>query len=183
MNFKQLVGQYALNRLVTEALPDIAYEGLKEGFDSPSLVMLAGIEKNENAFIIEQYFKAALSELRIDIPDKRTAALEYATIIAEEIIEGKRGLFEGVREIVYKILVGFGFSSKDVNYDYDSIFFKNVYGWFDSYDELLVAKHAWSDKKSNEELLEEVKEKLFEELKEWNEKMKEYLYWVNCIKP
>lgn len=167
MNFKQLIGQYALGNLMAAHLIDVAYQGLLEGFESPSLIILAGIEKNGNPFEIEQYLKSALIELGINIPDRRTASLEYATIIAQDIIEGRKDIFKGVSEMIYKVLHRFGFIAETVYYLYDSINFEGIYGLYHTCDDLLCADHAWSAEKSNQELMEEVKEELLEALKQW----------------
>lgn len=173
MNFKQLIGQYVIGNLLTEQLPQVAYKGLEEGFDSPSLVMLAGIEKGESSFVVEKHFKAALIELNIDIPDKRSAALEYATIIAQEIIDGKKNVFEGVGEIIYKVIRRGDFESYTTLYIYDGIFFERVYGLYYEYDGLENDLMHVSGDKSREQLILETRHDLLEELKKWKAKVQE----------
>ena len=171
MNFTQLIGQYVLGYLPTEQLPQVAYKGLEEGFDSPSLVILAGIEKGENFFIIEKYYKAALSELHMSIPDKKRAALEYAIIIAQEIIDRKKNVFEGVGEIIHKVIRRGDFESYTTLYVYDGIFFERVYGLYYEYDELENDLMHVSGDKSREQLILETQNDLLEELKKWKIKI------------
>jgi hypothetical protein len=71
LNFKQLVAKYVTGNLTTDQLPGIAYLAMVEGLDSPSLCILAGLEKNEDFYVIDRYFKLALKELDISIPDRR----------------------------------------------------------------------------------------------------------------
>jgi hypothetical protein len=171
MNFKQLIGQYALGNLLVEQLPELAYKGLEEGFESPSLIMLAGIEKNESSFVIEQYFKSALAELRIKIPERRNAALEYATIIAQEIIDGKKEVFDGVGEIISKVIRTNDFESDTTQYLYDGIFFDNVYGCYYNYDDLENPLVQISKGDSREALIVEAREKLLKKLIIWKDKI------------
>jgi len=172
MNFKHLIGQYVLGYLPTEQLPQVAYIGLEEGFDSPSLVMLAGIEKGENSFIIEKYFKAALSELNIHTPDKKKASLEYGMTIAQEIIDGKKNIFEGVGEIIHKVIRRGDFESYTTTYLYDGIFFESVYGLYYEYDDLENDMMQVSGDKSREQLILETKQDLLQELTNWIAKVR-----------
>lgn len=91
MNFRQQIAKYVTGNLTTDQLPDIGVKGLEEGLDTPSLCILAGLDKHESPFQIEHYFKMTLDELKIVLPDKRQAAIEYAFAIVDEILEGKKG--------------------------------------------------------------------------------------------
>jgi hypothetical protein len=168
MNFKQLIGQYALGNLAIDRLPQIAYVGLEEGYESPSLIILAGIEKGESSGVVEQYFKLALNELSIIIPDIRTLAIEHAIFLANEIILNKTDIIKGVSEILNSALGKYDFHTEDNKFVYDSVSFEKVYSWYDTYDDLLDAEYDWTEGKSNKELMIDVKEKLFEELERWS---------------
>ena len=50
-------------------LPQIGLIGLEENLESESLTILAGMNGDENAFEIEEYYKNALVELKIKEPD------------------------------------------------------------------------------------------------------------------
>ena len=43
MTFKQLLAKYVTGNLPTYQFPDIGIAGMKEGLDSPSLIILAGL--------------------------------------------------------------------------------------------------------------------------------------------
>jgi hypothetical protein len=167
VKFKKQILKYATGNLITSELPEIGIMGLEEGFDTPSLRILAGLSTTENPFVIEQYFKVALDEIQISLPDKRQAAIEYGYAIVDEIMEGKRGIFEGTKEIRYKAIDSYDFFSESQKYCYDSIGFEKAYALYDTIDELLHADRQWSDEKTNEELISEVKQELFNELKRW----------------
>jgi hypothetical protein len=156
--------------MTADQLPDIGVKGLEEGFDTPSLCILAGLNKNESPFQIEHYFKMTLDELKIELPDKRQAAIEYAFAIVDEILEGKKDVIEGTREIRYKAIDSYDFFSESIKYCYDSIGFESAYGLFDTYDELSNADRPWQKGKTNQQLMTETKAELIEELKNWKNK-------------
>lgn len=170
MNFRQQIAKYVTGNLTTDQLPDIGVKGLEEGFDTPSLCILAGLNKNESPSQIEHYFNMTLDELKIELPDKRQAAIEYAFAIVDEILEGKKDVIEGSREIRYKAIDSYDFFSESKKYCYDSIGFESAYGLFDTYDELSNADRPWQKGKTNQQLMLETKAELFEELKKWKNK-------------
>ena len=172
MTFRQHIAKFVTGNATTSQLTDIAIIGLEEGLDSPSLCILAGLNKNENPFEIREYFTKALNELNIQLPDKRQAAIEYGIAIADLIIAGKMDVIIGTKQIIDDAIHKYDFYSETKNYCYDSISFEHVYGVYHSYDDLINADYPWQIGKSNEELLKEVKAELWEELKKWSEKNK-----------
>ncbi len=158
--------------LTTDKLPDIGVTGLQEGLDTPSLCILAGLSKNESPFQIDHYFKLTLEELNIKLPDKRQAAIEYALAIVDEILDGKKDVITGTREIRYQAIGCYDFFSENRQYCYDSIGFEKAYGLFVTFDELSNADRPWQTEKTNEELMTVTKAELFEELKKWKKKIK-----------
>lgn len=172
MNFRQQIAKYVTGNLTTDQLPDIGLKGLEEGLDTPSLSILAGLSKDENPFQIEHYFKLTLDELKIILPNKRQAAIEYAFAIVDEILEGKKDVIDGTREIRYKAIDSYDFFSESKQYCYDSIGFESAYGLFDSYEELSNADRPWQAEKTNEQLMKETKVELLGELENWKNKIK-----------
>ena len=172
MNFRQQIAKYVTGNLTTDQLPDIGITGLEEGLDTPSLCILAGLIKNESPFQIDHYFKLTLEELNIKLPDKRQAAIEYAMAIVDEILDGKKDVIIGTREIRYKAIDSYDFFSESRQFCYDSIGFEKTYGLFDTIDELSCANVHWQTEKTNEQIMTETKTELFEELKKWKDKIK-----------
>ena len=171
MNFRQQIAKYVSGNMTTGQLPDIGITGLEEGLDSPSLCILAGLSEYENPFQIEHYFNLALKELKINLPDRRQAAIEYALALVDEIIKGNIEVIDGTREIRYKAIDSYDFFSESKQYCYDSIGFEKAYGLFDTFDELSVADTPWQTDKTNEQLMQETKIELLEELKRWRDKL------------
>jgi len=172
MYFKQLIAKYITGNIPPHEMPELAYSGMKEGYDSPSLHILAGLEDIEDSYETDKYFKLALNELGFTIPDSRQAALEYAVVLGEQIVNDKTDVYHGVKQIVNKALDTYNFYDESEQYLYDSILFNEVYSLYDTYDDLLVAEVDWVKGKSNEELMVEVKQELLEALKVWNDKIK-----------
>jgi hypothetical protein len=172
MNFTQQIAKYVTGNITTDQLPEIGITGLQEGFDTPSLCILAGLSKNESPFLIDHYFNLALKELNINLPDKRQAAIEYALGIVDEILEGEKDVIAGTREIRYKAIDSYDFFSESKQYCYDSIGFETAYGLFVTFDDLEDAVTPWQTEKTNEQLMSETRSELFEELKKWKHKIK-----------
>jgi len=171
VNFRQQIARYVTGNSTTDQLPDIGVRGLEEGLDTPSLCILAGLDKNENPFQIEQYFKLTLEELKFELPDRRQAAIEYSLAIVDEILDGKKDIIKGLSEIHYNSIESFDFFSETNEYCYDSIGYETVYGLFDTYEHLADADKPWQVDKSNEQLMTEIKDELWGEIKKWKEKI------------
>jgi len=77
MNFRQLLADYYLGNKSTSQLPEIALKGIQEGIESDSLLILAGMNGNDNQHEIAQYFKHAEIELNI----KEFPPLDSANIL------------------------------------------------------------------------------------------------------
>jgi hypothetical protein len=169
LNFRQLISKYVTGNMATEQLPDIAIKGLEENLDTPSLCILAGLNQPENFYLIDHYFKLTLEELNLKLPDKRQAAIEYSLAIVDEILDGQKNIIYGTYEIYNKALGSYNFDSEFKRYRYDSINFAKAYGLYWTYDDLSNSDYPWQAGKTNEQLMEEVKEELFAELKVFKE--------------
>jgi hypothetical protein len=162
-----------LGKISLHALPDIALQALEQGLDTPSLRILAGLSDHENEFVIDRYFKDTLLELSIELPDRRQAAIEVGLAIADEIFDGKRTIYEGVRDIECQALDAYPFYQETKNYVYDSISFEKAYGLFDTIDDLRDPGSAqWQAGKTHQEPEQALTKDLLTELKRWSEVMK-----------
>jgi hypothetical protein len=167
MNFRQQIAKYVTGNLTTSQLPALGLKGLEEGFETPSLSILAGLDKNENLFVINQYFEQTLKELDFVLPDKKQAAIQYAFAIIDEILEDRKDVTEGMQEIINKAFGCYDFFSESNQYCYDSIGFHNAYGLFDTYEELFIDDKHLIIEKSIDQLKTETKSELVNELKNW----------------
>jgi hypothetical protein len=172
MTFNQLLAKYVTGNLPTDQLPNIGIVGIEEGLDSPSLLILAGLGKNEALYEIEHYFNRTIEELKIELPDKRKASIELASAIIDEILLNEKDLVVGLREIRDQVLYNYDFYSESKNYCYDSIGFEKIYGLYDSFEDLSTVDYSLQLLKSNKQLMSELKAELLSELKTWNEKIK-----------
>ena len=167
MNFRQQISNYVLGNLTTSDLPKTALIGLENGLDSDSLVILAGLNEKDNSFEIDSYFNKAVDELGIQIPDKKTAALEiiryYADLIKSKQIDSYLGVERIVREVFYKT----DFFDNSKEYAYDCIGFERIYGLYDTCCELESADRPWDKNKTNQELIDGFKKDLIIEIEKW----------------
>jgi hypothetical protein len=103
VNFKQKLAAYKLQLLEDENLPDLAITGLMEGLDSESLIILAGMSKTDNIFSMKSYFKHALEELMLKIPDIEEANEIIIDYYSELIINRKLDSFLGFKNLLHAI--------------------------------------------------------------------------------
>jgi hypothetical protein len=171
VKFEHLIAKYVTGNLTTKDLPQVALVAMDEGLESESTIILAGLEKNENSFVIESYFNLAIKELGLTIPGKRDAALKYAIGISQEVINGEKDLITGVSEIYQKALGSYNFFGETKEYAYDSIYFERVYGLYDEYDDLTNELVQISGDYSREKLMAENRQELIKELIAWKEKL------------
>lgn len=151
-------------------LPELAMQGLMEGMESESLVVLAGMSKYDNAFEIQEYFEKSLLELKIDLPNKRQAAIIFALGLIEEIEKGKLDLIKGIYKIKNAAIDSYDFIDESDKFCYDSIGFEIIYGLFDEYFEVVECGDKWNKEKKGK-LSEKIKSDLFNELLKWKEIM------------
>jgi hypothetical protein len=106
MSLKQAIAFWKLGLLSSEQLPAIAAEALEVGFDCPSLRVLAG-ETDHIASTVDPLFSRAIDELRIPIPDHRSAAKVVAARYAAGILDGTWSPYEGARKIWWNVAHAF----------------------------------------------------------------------------
>jgi hypothetical protein len=170
LDFNQQIAKYITGNLSDSQLPDLALQGMQEGLESESLIILAGLSGDENKFVIIEYFKKALAELKLKLPEKRDAALLYANGLIEDILNGKREIIEGINEIKYDALNSFDFFSESREYCFDSIGFDKLNGLFESYFDIEF-NSRWTASK-NAKIKDEIKSELLLELRKWKNKIK-----------
>lgn len=77
---------------------DWAVDMLMLGYDSPSLLILAGISKPTTYYESEGYLKKSLEELNISVPASEEAIIRYCTYYIDKIAKA-----ENVKENLYHI--------------------------------------------------------------------------------
>ena len=105
-----------------------------------------------------------------DQDSKRQEAIDNARVIVAEIMDGKKDVVHGAKEVFYDALIEYDFPAETKKYVYDSIGLEKAYGLLDACMDLSDADHGWHKRKTNEQLLEEARTMLFEELKQWQSK-------------
>lgn len=160
----------------TSDLLKLGIEGLRNGLDSESLVILAGLSERDDSCEIKQYFYKTLNEIQVTLPDKRSAAIELAIYYAQKVIENKMNPIEGTSNIVINCLSSYDFSKESKRFVFDSIGFEKAFGLYDMHEDLRRADHSWSVTKTNEQLKMDIKLELMSELKVWTQKIMKTRY-------
>jgi hypothetical protein len=88
----------ALGLLISTDLPDLATLALVEGYDSPSLRILAGLNRVSDTDEVN-LLKKVFHELDVEIPESRDAVLYLGRGIAEQIVRREISAYEGARKI------------------------------------------------------------------------------------
>lgn len=172
MNFRLLALKIELNIESIRSVPNAAVQALQEGLDTPSLWILAGFSHYDDTYDIFHYYNMLLGELGIELPDKRTAAIEVALHIADEIFDNKKDLIEGAWEIKKTAIDTYPFYEESKRYVYDSICFRKIYASLLEIEELRCSDIQWKHNTTNKELEAEYCTVLMNELREWYALMK-----------
>ena len=81
--------------------PLAAVDALARGVDSPSLVLLAGANSQEDPAEVRSLFLAALAELQIPLPPQRDAAELLKVSYAHKVLAGTWSPRTGARKFVH----------------------------------------------------------------------------------
>lgn len=100
MNFLQKLSAYSLGIITDKDLPDLAMNGLEEGFDSESLRILAGHNSEDNAFVLKDYFTKTLKELKLTLKERKDAFIDIIAFYARNIVDRKVDAYLGFKKII-----------------------------------------------------------------------------------
>lgn len=112
MNVAKLTYRILGQRIVTwydgKLFVDWAVSLLKEGYESESLLILAGLD-NESLDVCENYFQKALEELAIDVEINESDLIDYyVESVVQEVVTGKMQAEKG-RQIMYDVTLKPGY--------------------------------------------------------------------------
>jgi hypothetical protein len=102
MNRSLTLTLWALGRLPSDQLPQVATDWLTEGLDSPSLRQLAGVGSPVMSEV-GPLFEKVLAELEIVAPKKEAALVLLGRHYAQQIIEGAIPPYKGARSIWWEV--------------------------------------------------------------------------------
>jgi hypothetical protein len=89
MNFKQRISAHAIGILTPKDLQETAAAGLAEGYASETLHTLAELYYNLHPVQLEDYFRQALDELNISLPDTYQAVIRMTRYYICQILNGE----------------------------------------------------------------------------------------------
>lgn len=102
MSRQTIVALWALGRLRSEQIPEIATDWLANGLDSPSLRRLAGVSAPVMSEV-GPLFERALTELRVVTPQKSEALMRLARHYAQQIVDGTVSPYDGARKLWWDV--------------------------------------------------------------------------------
>lgn len=131
--FKENIANLVLENVSVSALPKIALTALEDGIESESLLILAGMKENDNAFETEEFYKLALDELNILIPGKLDAGKTLLTFYLENIVSNSDKSYELMIKIdneVYKKINWEEISTIEYTYLGEEMGLEKLYTWY-----------------------------------------------------
>lgn len=84
----QVVAYSEVPNFNTDVCVDWALDMVSLGFESPSLLILAGLDKPTNYFETIEYLKDALKELKLELKSGEDAIIHYSYYFIKEIANG-----------------------------------------------------------------------------------------------
>ena len=156
MTFHQKLADFVLGNTTILDLPEVAMMGLNEGYESESLIILAGFCKYENGFEILSYFKKALSELNIELKSEKEAAIEMIHFYVDEILNERIDAIEGIKIIIKDILDVTSLLEETESAAYDSIAFDRLYSLYWKIDEFLDYDYSVETDRFTNEIRQEL---------------------------
>ena len=106
MNRSLTLTLWALGRLPSEQLPEVATDWLAKGLDSPSLRQLAGVGSPVMSEV-GPLFEKVLAELEVAAPNKEEALMFLDRHYAQQIVEGTVSPYEGAQKIWWQVTNAF----------------------------------------------------------------------------
>lgn len=104
---KQFFAKLYLQQITNGDYVDWAFACLEKGFDSKSLRLLAGLDRNHTIKAdFEELFRRSLVELGWDYPNEKEVLLNHSKNIAKEILAGEIEAAKGceqINEIYYQL--------------------------------------------------------------------------------
>jgi hypothetical protein len=142
--------------------------GLESGYETPSLILLAGLSDDENLFLVDDYLKKTIDELNVEFKEPNQAALFLIKSIADRILNNSVDTYIGCDFIFGHILRLTSLRNQDEKFVYDSIGLADIYGLYVAAEELKNAMSNRDKYKTNELLIEEMKNNIKTKFEIWN---------------
>lgn len=113
----KLFAKYCFGEASARDFSDWAINCLENGFDSKNIRILASMFNAQYLSEIEPYFIRVLDDLNRDYPKEEIHLLEYAKLIAKQILNKEISAVEGCNEI-YKVYRNLDYEPELADWDY-----------------------------------------------------------------
>ncbi len=150
----KLFAKYCLHRTSAKDFSDWAINCLENGIDSKNIRILASMFTAQYENEVSKYFFKSLADLNWNPPSAEKCLLDYAKLIAQQILDNEIDAIEGSNEI-YMIYLHLDYVPELTNWDY-------LHGGMhpETYEDLVFNKNGIEDKHLLEEAIREEAAKL-----------------------
>ncbi len=169
MDFVTSITYYRLGKIETQEIPLLATNALEQGYDSPSLRILAGLLPGiTSKWEIDSYLKSTMKELKIEETSQGVTCFVIIRYFLEQIVDEEISPVEGLKKIVDSVFNTTSFQQlrlHEMNKKYanDYFEFNNLYSLYYQSDDLYNTYYSGSKKYKLSEL--EISNSIIEEAK------------------
>ncbi len=166
MNFKERLAVQVVKNVSAQQLIKAAENALVEGWDSPSLRMLAGINEQDcDEWTVLRLLNNSLAELGITLPSKDDAVWILLCHHISQIANGTVSPLEGMQAVEK---YSFDFYEMTKEYVGDSHDIHEMYGMFWNYEDIRECPDEVSvNGKFGEDAVDELDRFMVEKAREW----------------
>jgi len=181
LNFLERIAEYIIVGYDSKKLSEIALNGLEEGYETNTIITIAGFDDKTNPFIVDEYFNKMIEELQIDLLNENQAALYLIKSIVNKILCHNLDTYEGLNFIFDYILTFTNYRKLDKKFVYDSINLEEVYTLYTKIEEIIQEPTiSWDNLKSNEVLINEIKDDIKKRFVKWQKNFNLHNINANC---
>lgn len=167
MNIRESIANYKLGNSVLSDFPKIAIDALEKGYDSESLVILAGLNSKTNSFEIKEYLESSLFELGIKIEDEFDSFIVLSKYYTNQILTGEVNSVEGTYKLKNNCIDNCSSIPDSKDYLLDGINFQKAIGlWYEFYE---ISDNEWANKEKKRMDEENQIKLLRSEIENWDE--------------
>lgn len=180
LTFKEKIAKYIIGVYSYSHLPEIALTALKEGYESESLLILAGMTDKDTTYERQMYFENGIEEIYYNYPNKKEAGFILLKFYLEQMVKKPDSAFELMQLIENEIFHPIFYKEKKQGkkkFVGQELGMEHMYTWyrelqdFEDGSALFYYNHLPKEKQRNkflEHLVEEADKLLKKGLKEYD---------------
>ena len=171
MTLKESIAKMNLGELTISQFPKIAMDRLQNGVESESLIILAGMNENDNTFEIKEYLDKTLQELKIKSYSKLDSAFILANYYINKTRNGEINAVECVSKIKNECWGNCESLINSNKFLYDGVQFHEIIGsWYEYIEIDEQPKWLKESEKTISEIKTEIENQLKVDIFNWQER-------------